>query len=58
MYVSIRCDFLHTALNTGVSVHDIFFTLDQGTGENNYLMAKEALNKYFKPKANDFVFAK
>ena len=36
----------------------IFSTLDQGTGENNYLMAKDALDKYFKPKANGSVFAK
>ena len=47
MYVPIRREFLHTVLNTGVSVHDIFFTLDQGTGENYYLMAKDVLNEYF-----------
>ncbi|XP_068674632.1 uncharacterized protein [Montipora foliosa] len=29
-----------------------FFTLDEGTGENNYRKAKDALNKYFKPQAN------
>ena len=40
---------LHTA---GLSVQDIFFTLDEGTGENNYLKAKDALDKYFKPQAN------
>ena len=34
---------LHTA---GLSVQDIFFTLDEGTGENNYLKAKDALDKY------------
>ena len=37
---------------TGLSVQDIFFTLDEGTGENNYLKAKDALNKYFKPQVN------
>ena len=37
---------LHTA---GLSVQDIFFTLDEG---NNYLKAKDALDKYFKPQAN------
>ena len=36
----------------GLSVQDIFFTLDQGTGEKNYLKAKDALDKYFKPQAN------
>ena len=35
-----------------VSVQDIFFTLDEGTCENNYLKAKDALDKYFKPQAN------
>ena len=40
---------LHTA---GLSVQDIFFTLDEGTCENNYLKAKDALDKYFKPQAN------
>ena len=40
---------LHTA---GLSVQDIFFTLDEGTGENNYLKAKDVLDKYFKPQAN------
>ena len=40
---------LHIA---GLSVQDIFFTLDQGTGEKNYLKAKDALDKYFKPQAN------
>ena len=40
---------LHTA---GLSVQDIFFTLDDEIGENNYLKAKDALNKYFKPQAN------
>ena len=40
---------LHTA---GLSVQDIFFTLDEGTGENNFLKAKDALDKYFKPQAN------
>ena len=40
---------LHTA---GLSVQDIFFTLDEGTGENNYVKAKDALEKYFKPQAN------
>ena len=40
---------LHTA---GLSVQDIFFTLDEGTGENNYLRLKDALNKYFKPESN------
>ena len=40
---------LHT---TGLSVQDIFFTLDEGAGENNYLKAKDALHKYFKPQAN------
>ena len=40
---------LHTA---GLSVQDIFFTLDEGTGENNYLKAKDALGKSFKPQAN------
>ena len=39
---------LHTA---GLSVQDIFFTLDEGTGENNYLKAKDALDKYFKLQA-------
>ena len=40
-------------LNTaGLSVQDIFFTLDEGTCENNYLKAKDALDKYFKPQAN------
>ena len=29
-----------------------FSTLDEGTGENNYRKAKDALNKYFKPQAN------
>lgn len=58
LYVPIRHESLHTVLNTEVCVQDIFFTLDQGTGENNYLMAKDALNKYFKPKANGLVFAK
>ena len=32
---------LHTA---GLSVQDIFFTLNEGTCENNYLKAKDALN--------------
>ena len=36
---------LHTA---GLSFQDMFFTLDEGTGENNYLKAKDALDKYFK----------
>ena len=50
---------LHTA---GLSVQDIFFTLDEGTDESNHLKAKDALNKYFKPQANIpcerlFVFA-
>ena len=40
---------LHTA---GLSVQDIFFTPDEGTGENNYRRLKDALNKYFKPQAN------
>ena len=40
---------LHTA---GLSVQDIFFTLDEGTGENNYLKAKDALDSNFKPQAN------
>ena len=40
---------LHTA---GLSVQDIFFTLDNGTGENNYLRLKDALNKYFTPQVN------
>ena len=40
---------LHTA---GLSVQDIFLTLDEGTGENNYLKAKDALDKYFKQQAN------
>ena len=40
---------LHTA---GLSVQDILFTLDEGTDENNYLKAKDALDKYFKPQAN------
>ena len=40
---------LHTA---GLSVQDIFFTLDEGTGENNYLKTKDALEIYFKPQAN------
>ena len=40
---------LHTA---GLSVQDIFFTLDEGTGENNYLKAKDALDKHFNPQAN------
>ena len=40
---------LHTAR---LSVQDIFFTLDEGTGQNNYLKAKDALDKYFKPQAN------
>ncbi|XP_015779025.1 PREDICTED: uncharacterized protein K02A2.6-like [Acropora digitifera] len=40
---------LHTAR---LSVQDIFFTLDEGTGENKYLKAKDALDKYFKPQAN------
>ena len=39
----------HTA---GLSVQDIFFTLDKETGENNYLKAKDMLDKYFKPQAN------
>ena len=40
---------LYTA---GLSVQVIFFTLDEGTAENNYLKAKDALNKHFKPQAN------
>ena len=40
---------LHTA---GLSVQDIFFTLDNGTGENNYLRLMDALNKYFTPQVN------
>ena len=34
----------------GFSVEEVFFTLDEGTGDNNYLKAKDALNKYFKPQ--------
>ena len=44
-----RALMLHAA---GLSVQDIFFTLDEGTCENNYLKAKDALDKYFQPKAN------
>ena len=33
-------------------LHDIFFSLDEGTGEDNYLRLKDALNKYFRPQAN------
>ena len=40
---------LHTA---GLSVQDIFFTLDEGIDESNHLKAKDALNKCFKPQAN------
>ena len=40
---------LHTA---GLNVQYIFFTLDEGTGENNYLKGKDALNIYLKPQAN------
>ena len=40
---------LHTA---GLSVQDIFFTLDEGKDESNHLKAKDALNKYFKPQGN------
>ena len=40
---------LHTA---GLSVQDIFFTLDEGTDESNNLKVKDALNKYFKQQAN------
>ena len=32
--------------------HDIFFSLDEGTGEDNYLRLKDALNKYLRPQAN------
>ena len=35
-----------------LSVQDIFFTLDEGTGENKYLKAKDAVDKYLKPQAN------
>ena len=35
-----------------LSVQDIFFTLDERTGENNYLKAKDAVDKHFKPQAN------
>ena len=45
-----RAVMLHTA---GLSVQDIFFTLDEGTCENNYLKAKDALDKYLQPKANN-----
>ena len=40
---------LHTA---GLSVQDNFFTLDEQTGENNFLKAKDVLNQYVKPQAN------
>ena len=35
-----------------LSVQVIFFTLDERTGENNYLKAKDAVDKHFKPQAN------
>ena len=40
---------LHTA---GMDVQDIFFTLLEGTGENVYAKALNALDKYFEPQAN------
>ncbi|XP_078309584.1 uncharacterized protein LOC144617972 [Crassostrea virginica] len=40
---------LHTA---GMDVQDIFFTLPEGTGENVYAKALNALDKYFEPQAN------
>lgn len=40
---------LHTA---GMDVQDIFFTLPEGTGDNVYAKALNALDKYFKPQAN------
>lgn len=38
---------LHTA---GMDVQDIFFTLPEGTGDNVYAKALNALDKYFRPK--------
>ena len=40
---------LHTI---GLSVQDIYFTLDEGGGTDSYQRVKATLNKYFKPQAN------
>ncbi|XP_061195212.1 uncharacterized protein K02A2.6-like [Saccostrea echinata] len=40
---------LHTA---GMDVQDIFFTLPEGEGEDEYAKAVNALDNYFKPQAN------
>ena len=40
---------LHTA---GLDVQDIFFTLEEEGGSDNYRKATATLNKYFKPQAN------
>ncbi|XP_078374413.1 uncharacterized protein LOC144657954 [Oculina patagonica] len=40
---------LHTA---GLSVQDIYFTLNEEGGTDSYQKVKATLNKYFKPRAN------
>ena len=40
---------LHTA---GLDVQDIYFTLEEEGGSDNYRKATATLNKYFKPQAN------
>jgi len=40
---------LHTA---GLDVQDIYFTLEEDGGLDNYQKATATLNKYFKPQAN------
>ena len=40
---------LHTA---GLDVQDIYFTLEEEVGSDNYRKATATMNKYFKPQAN------
>ena len=46
---------LHTA---GLSVQDIFLILDEGTGENSYLKAKDILSRKQMFRTKGFVFAR